>query len=99
MIQPAKPETKIPFKKLYGKSIVGNMGSIIGTVMDVVFDENTGKLISFDIEPSDQSPIPPSHDCYRLIPYRIVLAIRDAVVIDETKINKVKIISKKSTSE
>ena len=99
MIQPARPETKIPFKKLYGKSIVGNMGSIIGTVVDVVFDENTGKLISFDIEPSEQSPIPPSDDCYRLIPYRIVLAIRDVVVIDETKINKVKIISKRPTVE
>ena len=99
MIQPARPETKIPFKKLCGKSIVGNMGSVIGTVIDVVFDENTGKLISFDIEASDQSPIPPSDDCYRFIPYRIVLAIRDVVVIDETKINKVKIISKKSTSE
>ena len=99
MIQPARPETKIPFKKLCGKSIVGNMGSVIGTVIDVVFDENTGKLISFDIEPSEQSPIPPSDDCYRLIPYRIVLAIRDVVVIDETKINKVKIISKRPDVE
>ncbi|WP_421078592.1 PRC-barrel domain-containing protein [Methanothermococcus sp. Ax23] len=92
-------DTKIPFKRLYGKSIVGNMGSIIGKVIDVVIDENTGKIISLDVEPSDQSPIPPSDDCYRLIPYKIVLAIRDVVVIDESKINKVKIISKRPSAE
>ena len=92
-------DIKISFKRLYGKSIVGNMGSIIGTVIDVVIDENTGKIISLDVEPSDQSPIPPSDDCYRLIPYKIVLAIRDVVVIDESKINKIKIISKKPLTE
>ena len=92
-------DAKIPFKRLYGKSIVGNMGSIIGKVIDVVIDENTGKIISLDVEPSDQSPIPPSDDCYRLIPYKIVLAIRDVVVIDESKINKVKIISKRPSAE
>ncbi|WP_292460617.1 PRC-barrel domain-containing protein [Methanothermococcus sp.] len=90
---------KIPFRTLYGKSIVGNMGSIIGKVTDVVIDENTGKIISLDVEPSDQSPIPPSDDCYKLIPYKIVLAIRDVVVIDESKINKVKIISKRPSAE
>ncbi|AEH06129.1 PRC-barrel domain-containing protein [Methanothermococcus okinawensis] len=92
-------KTKIPFRTLVGKSIVGNMGSIIGTVTDVVMDENTGKIISLDVEPSEQSPIPPSDDCYRLIPYKIVLAIRDVVVIDESKINKVRIISKRPNAE
>ena len=86
---------KISFRELSGKSIVGNMGGIIGTVTDVVFDENTGKILSLDIEPSEQSPIPPSEDCYRLIPYRIVLAIKDVVIIDESKINTIKIIDKK----
>ena len=85
---------KISFRELSGKSIVGNMGGIIGTVTDVVFDENTGKILSLDIEPSEQSPIPPSEDCYRLIPYRIVLAIKDVVIIDESKINSIKIIDK-----
>ena len=85
---------KVSFRELSGKSIVGNMGGIIGTVTDVVFDENTGKILSLDIEPSEQSPIPPSEDCYRLIPYRIVLAIKDVVIIDESKINSIKIIDK-----
>ncbi|HIP17659.1 MAG TPA: hypothetical protein EYG76_05130 [Methanothermococcus okinawensis] len=86
--------TKISFKELIGKSIIGNMGGIIGTVTDVVFDENTGKILSLDIEPSEQSPIPPSGDCYRLIPYRIVLAIKNVVVVDESKINSIKIIDR-----
>lgn len=85
---------KISFRELSGKSIVGNKGGIIGTVTDVIFDENTGKIISLDIEPSEQSPISPSEDCYKLIPYRIVLAIKDVVIIDESKINSIKIIDK-----
>lgn len=95
MIAPTKPETKISFKKLYGKSVVGDGGSILGNIVDIVFDENTGKLSHFDIDPSEQSPIPPSNDCYKLIPYRIVLAVRDVVVIYESKITNVKIVSKK----
>lgn len=93
-ITPTKPETKIPFKRLVGKSVVGNMGSVIGEVLDVVYDETTGKLISLDIEPSEYSPIPPSDEYYKLIPYRIVLAVKDVVVIDESKITKVKLVSK-----
>ncbi|HID47338.1 MAG TPA: hypothetical protein EYH15_01420 [Methanothermococcus okinawensis] len=85
---------KIPFKELCGKSIVGNMGGILGKVKDVVFDESTGKIISLDIEPSENSPIPASDEYYKLIPYKIVLGVKDVVVVDESKINSIKIISK-----
>ncbi|AXI25138.1 hypothetical protein CFE53_02810 [Methanofervidicoccus sp. A16] len=91
--------TKIPFRELCGKSIIGNMGGIIGKVTDVVFDENTGKIISLDIEPSENSPIPSSDEYYKLIPFKIVLGIKDVVVIDESKINSVKIISKEEEEE
>ncbi|MBA2861934.1 PRC-barrel domain-containing protein [Methanococcus maripaludis] len=78
---------KLSFKSLNGRSIVGSLGSIIGTVDDIVIDEKTGRIISLNIEPSEQSPISPSSENYSFVPYRTVTAIRDVVVIDETKIN------------
>jgi len=86
--------TKIPFRELYGKSIIGNMGGIIGKVVDVIFDENTGRIISLDIEPSENSPIPFSDEYYKLIPFDIVLGVKDVVVIDESKLESIKLISK-----
>ena len=85
---------KISFRELSGRSIIGNKGGIIGTVTDVIFDENTGKIVSLDIEPSEQSPIPQSEGCYHLVPYRIVLAIKNVIIIDESKVNTIKKIDK-----
>ncbi|ABO35033.1 PRC-barrel domain protein [Methanococcus maripaludis C5] len=78
---------KLSFKSLNGRSIVGSLGSIIGTVDDIVIDEKTGRIISLNVEPSEQSPISPSSENYTFVPYRTVSAIRDVVVIDESKIN------------
>ena len=85
---------KIPFRELCGKSIVGSMGKVIGKVTDVIFDENTGRIISLDHEPVEKDQISSSEECYRLIPFKIVLGVRDVVVIDESKMNSIKIISK-----
>ena len=87
---------QIPFRELCGKSIVGNMGGILGKVKDVIFDENTGKIISLDMEPSENSPIyqHSSKGCYTLVPYKIVLGIKDVVVVDESKLDSIKIIEK-----
>ncbi|AEF95646.1 PRC-barrel domain-containing protein [Methanotorris igneus] len=79
---------KMPIRALFGRSIVGNLGSIIGTVEDIIIDEETGKVISLSVEPSPQSPIPPNDENYTLIPFKIVNAIKDVVVIDESKITK-----------
>ena len=40
---------KLSFKSLNGRSIVGSLGSIIGTVDDIVIDEKTGRIISLNI--------------------------------------------------
>ncbi|MDK2791003.1 MAG: hypothetical protein PWP15_1512 [Methanothermococcus sp.] len=77
---------KTSFKALRGRSIVGNLGSIIGNVDDIVIDEKTGRLISLSVELSDQSPILPSEGNYALLPYRAVTSVKDVVVIDESKI-------------
>ena len=86
--------SKIPFKELCGKSIIGDQGGVIGRVTDVVFDEDTGKIISLDFEPSENSPIPSSEEYYKLIPFTIVKGIKDVVIIEEDKIDCIKIISK-----
>lgn len=77
---------KTSFKALRGKSIVGNLGSIIGNVDDIVIDEKTGRLISLSVELSDQSPIPPTEGNDTLLHYRTVTSVKDVIVVDESKI-------------
>ncbi|MEO2117576.1 MAG: PRC-barrel domain-containing protein [Methanocaldococcus sp.] len=82
---------KMPAKLLFGRSIVGNLGSVIGTVKDVIFDEKLGKLVSLEVEPSENSPIKIEEGRNVLIPYKIVVSVKDVVVIDEKCLNKVNI--------
>ena len=91
---------KTLFRELCGKPIVGNMGGVLGKVIDVVFDENTGKIISLDVEPSENSPIKvQDDDSYILMPFKIVLGVKDVVVVDESKLDSIKIISKEKVEE
>ncbi|ACV24136.1 PRC-barrel domain-containing protein [Methanocaldococcus fervens] len=80
---------KMPARLLFERNVVGNMGSILGKVKDVIFDERIGRLVSLEVEPTENSPIEEGKNV--LIPYRIVTAIKDVVVVDEKSLNKVNI--------
>ncbi|CAB3288736.1 PRC domain-containing protein [Methanocaldococcus lauensis] len=82
---------KMPAKLLFGRNVIGNMGSIIGVVRDIIFDEKIGKLVSLEIEPSENSPINVEEGKCVLIPYRLVTAVKDVFVIDEKNLNNVTI--------
>ena len=82
---------KMPAKLLFGRIIVGNMGSAIGKVKDVIFDDKIGRLVSLEVEPAEHSPIMIEEGKNVLIPYKLVVAIKDVVVIDETNLNRVNI--------
>ena len=82
---------KMPAKLLFGRIIVGNRGSAIGKVKDIVFDEKVGRLVSLEVEPSEHSPVMIEEGKNVLIPYKLVVAIKDVVVIDETNLNRVNI--------
>ncbi|MCS3900438.1 PRC-barrel domain-containing protein [Methanococcus voltae] len=75
---------KLSFKSLCGRSIVGDHGSIVGVVNDLVIDEKTGRLVSLNVEVSEQSAIYKKEPSV-FIPYRTVSAVRDVVVVDESK--------------
>jgi sporulation protein YlmC with PRC-barrel domain len=74
---------KMPAKLLFERSIIGSKGKIIGKVKDVVFDEKIGRLVSLEVEPAENSPIMIEAGKNVLIPYKLVMAIKDVVVIDE----------------
>ena len=82
---------KMPAKLLFGRIIVGNMGSAIGKVKDVIFDDKIGRLVSLEVEPAEHSPIMIEEGKNVLIPYKLVVAIKDVVVIDKTNLNRVNI--------
>ncbi|ENN96139.1 PRC-barrel domain protein [Methanocaldococcus villosus KIN24-T80] len=74
---------KLPAKIIFGKNIVGNLGSVLGRVVDIVFDEKIGKIVSLEVEPEEGSPIDIADGKNVFIPYKAVIAIKDVVVIDE----------------
>ncbi|XRO76162.1 PRC-barrel domain-containing protein [Methanocaldococcus sp. 10A] len=82
---------KIPAKLLFERNVIGNMGSVIGKVKDIIFDEKVGKLVSLEIEPVEHSPVYIEEGKNVLIPYKIVVAVKDVVVIDEKCLNRVNI--------
>ncbi|ADC68747.1 PRC-barrel domain protein [Methanocaldococcus sp. FS406-22] len=82
---------KMPAKILFERSIIGNKGSVIGKVKDIVFDEKVGRLVSLEVEPAEHSPIMIEEGKNVLIPYKLVVAIKDVVVIDETNLNRANI--------
>ena len=74
---------KMPAKLLFDRSIIGNKGSVVGKVKDVVFDEKIGRLVSLEVEPAENSPVMIEAGKNVLIPYKLVVAIKDVVVVDE----------------
>jgi sporulation protein YlmC with PRC-barrel domain len=74
---------KMPAKLLFERSIIGNKGSVVGKVKDVVFDEKIGRLVSLEVEPAENSPVMIEAGKNVLIPYKLVVAIKDVVVVDE----------------
>ena len=73
----------MPAKLLFDRSIIGNKGSVVGKVKDVVFDEKIGRLVSLEVEPAENSPVMIEAGKNVLIPYKLVVAIKDVVVVDE----------------
>jgi len=82
---------KMPAKLLFERSIIGNKGSVVGKVKDVVFDEKIGKLVSLEVEPAENSPVMIEPGKNVLIPYKLVVAIKDVVVVDEEGLKRVHI--------
>jgi sporulation protein YlmC with PRC-barrel domain len=79
--------TKIYAGNLAGKEIVTVEGTILGNVENMVFDIQTGALVDLIIKPDAQL----ARQKYRedgkfiLIPFGSVKAVKDYIVVDDSK--------------
>lgn len=82
--------SKIYAGNLAGKEIVTVEGNILGEVENMIVDIQTGQLIDLVVKPNSEIP----RQKYReegkfvLIPFSSVHAVRDYIVIDESKAAK-----------
>ena len=73
-----------------GKEIVNIDGMVLGELEDVIFDVQTGKLVDLLVKPDKEL----NRMKYRedgkfvLIPFASVVAIKDYIVIDESRAMK-----------
>ena len=75
-------------KQLGGKRVITNKGEEVGRLSDIQFDEKTGALENFLVEPSEDSKIaqalPRNEEDFIVIPFKAVFAVSDVVVVDES---------------
>jgi len=80
-------DEKIPTKNLMDKTVVSRNGKTFGKTCDLIFDTNTGELISFVVKGA--TPYALSFDLEKTkdgsvkIPFNAVIAISDYVLIAE----------------
>jgi sporulation protein YlmC with PRC-barrel domain len=81
---------KVYAGNLAGKEIVTVAGTILGEVENMVFDIQTGALIDLVVKPNSEL----SRQKYReegkfvIIPFDSVCAVKDYIVVDESKATK-----------
>jgi sporulation protein YlmC with PRC-barrel domain len=70
-----------------GKEIVDINGTVLGEVENVVFDQKTGQLIDLVAKPDSQLRRQKYREegKYVLIPFSSVVAIKDYIVVDESR--------------
>jgi sporulation protein YlmC with PRC-barrel domain len=76
-------------KQMGGKRVITNEGEDVGKIVDLVAQEQTGKIQSILVEPNmDNQNLRnlPTEDGLISIPYEAVLAASDYVIIDKKNI-------------
>jgi sporulation protein YlmC with PRC-barrel domain len=73
-----------------GKEIVNIDGAVLGELENVIFDVQTGKLIDLIVKPDSQLNRHKYREDgkYVLIPYSSLVAVKDYIVIDESRAMK-----------
>ncbi|MCM8831435.1 MAG: PRC-barrel domain-containing protein [Candidatus Omnitrophica bacterium] len=76
-------------KQLGGKRVITNEGEDIGKLVDLIAQEQTGKIQSLLVEPNLDNPRLrelPQEEGLISIPYEAVLAASDYIIIDKKNI-------------
>lgn len=73
-----------------GKEVVNIDGMVLGDLEDVIFDVQTGKLVDLLVKPNKELNRMKYREDGRfvLIPFASVVAIKDYIVIDESRAMK-----------
>ena len=73
-----------------GKEVVNIDGMVLGDLEDVIFDAQTGKLVDLKVKPNKELNRMKYREDGRfvLIPFGSVVAIKDYIVIDESRAMK-----------
>ena len=73
-----------------GKEIVNIDGAVLGELENVIFNVQTGKLIDLKVKPDSQLNRHKYREDgkYVLIPYSSLVAVKDYIVIDESRAMK-----------
>jgi len=73
-----------------GKEIVNIDGTVLGELEDVIFEVQTGKLVDLLVKPNKELNRMKYREDGRfvLIPFSSVVAIKDYIVIDESRAMK-----------
>jgi sporulation protein YlmC with PRC-barrel domain len=76
-------------KNLTGISVISVRGIILGKLDNFEIDEKTGEILSIIMEPqkrAETDKFPKTKDGKVKIPYTAVIALRDVVVVDPSRI-------------
>ncbi|MEI8003660.1 MAG: PRC-barrel domain-containing protein [Methanothrix sp.] len=73
-----------------GKEVVNIDGMVLGELEDVIFDAQTGKLVDLLVKPDKELNRMKYREDGRfvLVPFASVVAIKDYIVIDESRAMK-----------
>ena len=82
---------KVFSASIAGKEVVNIDGMVLGHLEDVVFEVQTGKLVDLLVKPARELNRSKYREegKYVLIPFASVVAIKDYIVIDESRAMKV----------
>jgi sporulation protein YlmC with PRC-barrel domain len=77
-------------KVLSGKKVITNDGEDFGRVIDITFDERSGKLEDLLVEVNESLPyverLRKNEEGYVLVPFNAVVALSDYLIIDKSQL-------------
>lgn len=78
--------TRILARLLRGMDVITDKGLRLGKLQDIVFDENSGRLLKLIVKPAIKEildSLPKDEHGNFLIPFSAVIDVRDCIVINE----------------
>ncbi|MCK4636921.1 MAG: PRC-barrel domain-containing protein [Methanomicrobia archaeon] len=82
---------KIAASRLRDRRVVTEQGHEIGTLFDIIIDEDTGKIMAFIVDPSTEGikeELMTDKNGLILVPFGAFYAIKDYLIVDARRLPK-----------